>query len=570
MKRPWVALVSVLLALSFASSWQQPLAATPAPSWDGFVSHFIEAYFVAHPSFAVNAGRHEFDGKLPDWSPAALSQEADRLHSARKQALDFNPTSLDERQRFERDYLVSVIDRDLFWLKAAQWPYKNPMFYSTALDPNVYVTREYAPLKERLRAYIAYAKAIPLAVKQIQGNLRTPLPRAYIEIGKTVFGGLASYYEQEVPPQFASVKEAELQRELQVANAQAAKAMKGLVGWLDAQQAQATDDFALGAELFRRMLREAERVDIPLERLEQVGRQDLDRNLTALREACNAYRPGKTMAECIAREQAAKPEGGSVVAARQQLPSLKAFILAKGLVSIPGTEEAQVAESPPYRRWNLAYIDIPGPFDQGLPSIYYVAPPDPTWSKAEREAYIPSQADLLLITVHEVWPGHFLQFQHAKRLPSRLGQVFHTYTFTEGWAHYAEEMMWEAGLGQGDPETHIGQLRMALLRDIRFLSAIGLHTQGMTVKASEQMFRELAYQDPGNARQQAARGTFDPAYLSYTLGKLMIRKLREDWTTPHGGRQAWRAFHDKLLSYGGPPVPLVRRAMLGDKVGPPL
>jgi hypothetical protein len=543
----------------------------PATSgWDRYVDLFVEAYFAAHPPFAVNVGRHEFDGQLPDWSPAALGKEVERLRSEREHALRFDAALLDDRQRFERDYLVSMIDKDLFWLEAAQWPYKNPMFYAEALDPQVYLTRAHAPLAQRLRAYTSYAKAIPLAAQHIQNNLRTPLPRPYIDIGKKVFGGLASYYEKDVPPVFASVHEAELQREFQVANEQAAKAMKGLVRWLDEQQAQATDDFALGSELFRKMLREAERVDISLNHLEQVGRQDLDRNLRALREACNAYMPGKTIAECVAKEQAAKPQGGALAAARQQIPNLKAFILAKKLVSIPGTEEAHVAESPLYKRWNLAYIDIPGPFDKGLPSIYYVAPPDPSWSKAEREAYIPSKADLLFVTVHEVWPGHFLQFQHAKQLPSKFRQVFHTYTFAEGWAHYAEEMMWEAGLGNGDPETHIGQLCMALLRDVRFLSAIGLHTKGMSVEESERMFRELAYQNPGNAKQQAARGTFDPAYLNYTLGKLMIRKLREEWTKMRGGHQAWHAFHDQLLSYGGPPIPLVYRAMLGGNAGPPL
>ena len=196
-------------------------------------------------------------------------------------------------------------------------------------------------------------------------------------------------------------------------------------------------------------------------------------------------------------------------------------------------------------------------------STYYVAPPDPSWTPKERADYIPGVADLLFTSVHEVWPGHFLQFLHANRSPSKFGQVFVGYAFAEGWAHYAEEMMWESGLGNGDPETHIGQLLNALLRNVRFLSAIGMHTKGMTVAESERMFREQGYQDAGTARQQAARGTFDPEYLDYTMGKLMIRKLRSDWTATRGGPTAWKAFHDAFLAYGGPPVPLVRRAMLG-------
>jgi len=316
------------------------------------------------------------------------------------------------------------------------------------------------------------------------------------------------------------------------------------------------------------MLRASERVDVPVDRLEQLGRDDMARNVAALREACGAFAPGATMAQCIARQATHKPAGGIVAGGTEQVQTLEAFVRAHDLVTIPGTERALVHESPPYQRSNFAYIDPPGPFEQNLPAIYYVAPPDPKWKKAEQAAYIPSAANLLFTTVHEVWPGHFLQFQHSNRVSSVVGRVFVGYAFAEGWAHYCEEMTWEAGLGNGDPEIHIGQLLNALLRDARFLSAIRMHTGKMTVAESETMFREEAFKDPGTARQQAARGTFDPAYLNYTLGKLMIRKLRADWTATRGGQSAWKAFHDGFLSYGGPPIPLVRKAMGVD--GPPL
>jgi hypothetical protein len=315
------------------------------------------------------------------------------------------------------------------------------------------------------------------------------------------------------------------------------------------------------------MLNETELVDVPLDELERVGRQDMARNVAALRQACAEYAPGKPIPDCIAKSDANKPVGGTIATARRQLDELKAFVAEAQLVTIPGPEQARVEESPPYQRYNFAYIDIPGPYEKELPSIYYVAPPDPSWSKAEQQEYIPGRSDLLFTSVHEVWPGHFLQFLHSNRSQSRFGQNFLGYAFVEGWGHYAEEMMWDAGLGHGDPDTHIGQLLNALLRNARYLSAIGLHTQGMTMQESERLFREEAFQDPGTARQQAARGTFDPAYLNYTLGKLMIRKLRDDWTASRGGRSAWRQFHDTFLSYGGPPIPLIRKAMLGDNAG---
>lgn len=265
-----------------------------------------------------------------------------------------------------------------------------------------------------------------------------------------------------------------------------------------------------------------------------------------------------------------KPAGGAVAAAREQLDTLEAFVRTRDIVSVPGQERALVHEAPPYQRFNFAYIDIPGPYEKNIPSIYYIAPPDSAWPAAEQAAYVPGVADLLFTSVHEVWPGHFLNFLHSNRAQSKFGQIFVGYAFAEGWAHYTEEMMWEAGLGQGDPEVHIGQLSNALLRNVRYLSAIGLHTKGMTVEESERMFRDQAFQDPGNSRQQAARGTYDPAYLNYTMGKLMIRKLREDWTRERGGQEAWKPFHDAFLSYGGPPIPLVRRAMLGSGAGPAL
>ena len=540
------------------------------PGWDSFQREFIEGLFEVDPASAVQAGRHDFDGRLPDWSSEGLASATAFLKRSRERATAFETDRLDELQQFERDYLVAVADERLFWIETSQAAYTNPSFYADALDPNVYVARPYAPLQQRLRSYIAYAKNLARAVEQIKANLRTPLPRTHVEIGRTVFGGLVSYFEKDVPSVFKAVEDQALQAEFAEANAAAIAAVSGLDAWLGEQESEANDDFALGADLFSQMLYQTERVDVSLDRLEQLGRQDLERNLAALEQACAAFAPGEAIAECVARVQLRKPAQGPVAAAREQLGSLKQFVVENDLVSIPGPEEARVAESPPYMRWNAAYIDIPGPLEENLPSVYYIAPPDPAWTDKERQDYLPGASDLLFISVHEVWPGHFLQYLHSNRSPSAIGRLFVGYGFAEGWAHYVEELAWEAGLNRGDHETRIGQLLNALLRNVRYLSAIGLHTGRMTVEESERMFLAKAFQDPGNARQQAARGTFDPAYLNYTLGKLMIRKLRDDWTSTRGGRQGWREFHDRFLSYGGPPIPLVRRAMLGPGAWPVL
>ena len=533
-------------------------------SWEAHVNSFMDGYFNANPDFAITAGRHEFDGKLPDWSPAGIKKTIDWLHEQKDRLAEYKDRDLEEAQRFERDYLESVVNADLFWLETAEWPQKNPYYYAGAVDPDVYVARPYAPLEQRLRAYTGYAKAIPAALQQIRSNLRTPLPKSYVAIGRTSFGGLVSFYEKDVPAIFASVKDEQLKKDFAEANASAIKAMKELDSWFQSQEATATENFALGAEKFTAMLRATEGVEVRLDELEDVGRRDLARNQKALREACASYAPGQSLPDCVNKAESNKPTGGSVEMARQQLTELKAFINDKKIVTIPGTEEALVAEAPAYRRWNFAYINIPGPYEKDLPSTYYIAPPDQAWTQAEKDAYLPGKANLLFTSVHEVWPGHFLQFLHANRASSKFGQVFVGYAFAEGWAHYTEEMMWDAGLGNGEPEAHIGQLLNAMLRNVRFISAIGMHTGRMTIAESEQMFRDEGFQDTGTARQQAARGTFDPAYLNYTMGKLMIRKLRDDWTKTRGGKDGWQKFHDEFLKYGGPPIPLVRKAMMGE------
>ena len=535
------------------------------PDWPAFRDAFIEGWFRLDPAGAVYQGRHDFDGGMADWSPAGLKAQGDFLKKAIADAQKFDTAKLSKADAFERDYLVQVARGKLFWLEDADQPHTNPAYYvGNGLDPNVYIARPYADATTRMRAIIKFFRQVPSAASNIRTNLRTPMPLSFVKYGQAAFAGFADYYTGDAKKAFAQVHDRALHKQFDDAAGPAARAMADLATWLKEQQPTATQDFALGADKFSRMLSTTEGVDVPLDQLEAAGRADLAANQAALKAACAKYAPGRTIERCMLKMGADKPSGNDPVAeARRQIPTLRQFVLAHDIVSIPGTEQALVKESPPYNRQNSAYIDPPGPFDKGIPSVYYISPPDPAWPKAKQLGFVPGKADLMFTTVHEVMPGHFVQFLHANRSPSLFGRLFVGYAYAEGWAHYAEEMMWDAGFGGGDPETHIGELSNALLRDCRFLSAIGMHARGMTQAQSYDLFRKQCYQDEGNAEQQAARGTYDPAYLNYTMGKLMIRKLREDWVATRGGRKAWKAFHDQFLSYGGPPIPLVRGAMMG-------
>jgi len=574
------AALPAFLVLGLAGCNQSPPAAVApkgpslaSQNWDKLTAGFIQSYLEAQPFFAAQAGRHEFDGQLPDVSAHGIKREIARLHDERDQIAAVDPKTLEPRERFDREYLLAVVDRDLFWIEKTKFPFTNPSWYIGNIDPDMYLNRDYAPLEKRMKAYIKYARNIPKMAKDIQENLQSPMPKTYVELGIAQFGGMAEFYSKDVAPIFASVADPDLQKQLADADTAAAQAMDALKSSLIEARKKANDNFALGPDVFAQMVKMTESVDLPIDQIEAAGRADLERNTAALKAECDVYSPKSSLQQCIAKVAANKPKDGPVEAARAQLVMLKDYIVKNNIVSIPSNEEAKVAEAPPYNRANAAFIQVPGPYDHGVASTYNIAPPDPKWSKAEQAAYLPSEATLLYTSVHEVWPGHFLQFLHSNANPSKLEGLWVGYAYSEGWAHYCEEMMYEEGLGKGEPEKHIGQLTDALLRDVRLLSSIGLHTHGMTVAQSEKMFREQAFQDPGNARQQAARGTYDPAYLNYTLGKLMIRKLRTDWVAKQPGASAaagadnhalWHDFHDKFLSYGGPPIPLLRKEMVGE------
>jgi uncharacterized protein (DUF885 family) len=542
-------------------------AAAAAGDWPAFVNAFIEGTFKANPGFAVMQGRHEYDGQIGDLSQAGIDREVARLKAAINDAQGFADAKLTPEQRYQRDYLVAVAKGQLFWIDpaGADQLHNNPAAYLGAFDPSVYITVPYAPKEQRLKSYIKFLQNVPRAAEQMRANIKTPMATSFVEYAKNAFGGFVTYYPGDGTAAWKGVGTPEDQAALKTATDNAVKAMQTTVDWVESQRAASKPNFALGKAKFQRMLADTEMVTTPVEELERIGRADLASNQQLLGQACSRYAPGATIADCMLKMNADKPVGGPVAEARRQLPMLKQFIIDHDIVTIPGPEEAKVEESPPYNRQNAAYINIPGPYEKGLPSVYYIAPPDPSWPKAEQDAFVPGKSDLLFTSVHEVWPGHFLNFLHANRSKDIFGRVFVGYAFAEGWAHYGEEMMRVKGVGGGTDEVMIGQLSNALLRDCRFLSAIGMHTGSMTQAQSYDLFRNQCYQDPGNAKQQAARGTYDPAYLNYTMGKLMIRKLRDDWTASRGGERAWKAFHDQFLSYGGPPIPLVRQQMMGGK-----
>lgn len=536
-----------------------------------------DAYFAGLPvgfggTLGVGLGMHQYDGKLPDDSPAALQRRVAFLEDGRRRLEALPAAELSEAHLLERDVFVTRLRGDGFDLTVRRSPWRSPLRYLGALSLLSYTSRDYAPLEQRARAVLSVCRTSGAFLATGRANLDAKLPRAVLGVAIQMIAGQITFAEKDATAAFAGVADPQLKTDLAAGLADLVVQLSAFRDDLKGRLEQGTDDFALGAAGFLGMLEATEGVKTDLETLERVGRADLQRNRSALEQAAHELAPDKPLAEALAMATADRPAASEVVAlGREQVVSLRAFLDHHPLVTIPSDEQAEVRESPPFLRMNFASINQPGVFEsRPLPSFYFISPPDPKWSEAEQLAYVPSRQSLLFTTIHEVWPGHFLDRLRRVRLSSKILRSFGSYATNEGWAHYVEEMMWDEGVAGHDPRAHIAQLLQALMRDGRLLSAIGLHTQGMSVAESQQLFVDQAFQDVGTARQQATRGTLDPMYLNYTLGKLMILKLRADVRAKLGSAFNLRDFHDRLLSYGDAPLPLIRRAMLGSDAGSPL
>lgn len=531
----------------------------------------------AHPTDAVSLGFHTQDGKLPDLGANELKERLEQVQQDLKTLSGFE--ALDGVAATERAALRAALEAERFDLEVLRKPWRNPMTYLGPLELTPYLAREYAPVDERVEAVSRVAAGAPRLLSEGRRNLEAALPRTFVETALLQTRGMLTFVDGDVASFVAGATDAKLRSRAQKALASLQAALREYEAFLSEKLPQSTDAYALGADAFRAMLAATQGIDLDLETLRAAGERDLVRNLEALEAACKEIDANAGTAEVLARIDGDRLSADQLLAeASAQTTRMRRFVEENAIVSIVRDDPVSVTPTPPFMRWNLAFLDGAGPFEKPdesgnpLPSFYYVSPPDPSWPIEQQRSYVPTRSDLLFVSIHEVWPGHFLHALHLRNNPSAVLKTFWNYATGEGWAHYTEQMMWEAGVSK-DPVDRVGQIRNALLRNVRYLSAIGLHTGTMTVEQSEAMFRDKAFQDPATARQQAVRGTFDPMYLAYTLGKLVILKLREDVRAKaEAAGEAFdlRRFHDEFLRHGAAPLPAIRTSMLGPDAGPVL
>lgn len=548
--------------------------------FDAAVDAFFDRYFAFHPTRASGAGLHDFDPRLGDRDRASIEAYLADLLALERRFEAFDPAALDEDARLDRDLVLREIRGERFWLEEVETWRKDPRFYAREWDLTRLLLLDYAPLAERMASIVARLERFPDLVAAARANVENP-PRPYVETALITYRGWPRFLESDLPAALAGVDDAGLQARFREARDTAAQAIEAYADHLEREVLpDASGDFALGAERYRRMNALLSGVDLPLDRLEAIGESELTRVealADSLADVIAPDAPPETRVEAAFDSLAAdRPEPDAIVAtAAGMIDRLRAFVRDSGFGTVlPG--DVEVREIPPFRRTNFAYIFIPGPFETAVTTgLYFIHPVEESWSDTVTRDFLARNNtwSILNTSGHEAYPGHYHHFNHVVRSPTKAQKLLTAYVTTEGWAHYAEEAGWRAGLSDRDPRLGMAVVQDALLRVVRYLASIRLHTGQMTVEEAEEMFATVAYQDSVNARQQALRGTYDPEYLNYTLGKLMIRKLRSDLeadASTRGEPFDPTAFHDEFMAAGAPPVPWIGRRMTGDPRWEPL
>ncbi len=548
---------------------------TPVHPTDDFArlaDEFLVAMFETYPTMGASLGLHEYDGRVQEFRDPARAARIAALKGFAARLAAMPPAALTSDDAHDHELLRLAAEEELFELESLREIERNPMAFAGALDVSGYVKRDYAPLERRVVALTEHLLKFPDVLASARALLQPRVPRPFLDTALEVYEGTIQFHEHDLPAGVRPVGAGPVWAAFERANTDACAALRRFAGYLrDELLPRATTEFAIGEERFHTMLRVGEMVDLPLERLLDIGRDDLARNAARIRETASRVAPGVPVQEAIRRQSQDHPPAARLIPeAARVLDELRAFVEEHGLVSIPSDIRCRVEETPPFARWAFAMMDTAGPFETSAESFYYVTPPEPDWTPEQAEAWLTKfdYATLRDVGIHEVYPGHYVHFLQVKNVPRRVRQVLTSYSFVEGWAHYCEEMMLDAGYGRDDPRVQIAQLAEALLRNVRLIVSIEMHTRGMTVERATRMFVEEAHLEALPAEKEAVRGTFDPGYLNYTLGKLMVRKLRDDLRARDGARFSLRAFHDRLLALGAPPVPLARRHFLGQDSDP--
>jgi uncharacterized protein (DUF885 family) len=562
--------LAVAVVVLFAAPAIAETGSAPDRAFRAQVTQFIQTELQLYPERATRLGDHRFDDRVDDSRASGIDHV---IRHARKWLALFgadDPKYLSPANEADREWLMAHTDGELLWTEQVRSYQRDPEMYLPTSAINDLIKREFAPAEVRLRSVIAREVAALKNLDAARRNLKPAMtPKVAIDIVLQQMPATIAFFNTDVPLAFANVADGPDKQAFAKANKNLVAAIEDYARWLKSDlMPKASGDYAIGAAAYRRMLNDADMVDIPLDQLEQVGVKELARLRDEFQKTAAEIDPKRSPADVMESLSRAHPNANQVLpTVAAGLASIREYVVAHHIVTVPSDVMPMVRETPPYARaTTFASMDSPGPFERTNEAFYYVTLPDPSWPDARKEQLLafysaPSISDT---SVHEVFPGHYVQFLNNRLNPDIVRLIYGSGADIEGWALYCEQMMLDEGLHDGAPKYRLAQLQMALMRACRYLVGIRMHTQAMTVDQAAKFFEDNAYQTPHNARVEALRGTGDPGYLRYQLGKLMILKLREDVRKRQGAAFDLGKFHDAFLKQGAVPIKLIRRAMLGN------
>ena len=575
----------LLLCALLAASWVSGAHATtpvvpPDQAFAALADEFFDNYyFPNNPTLATQTGIHQYDDKLEDYSRAQVDKEIAELKKYEARFTAFDPAPLGEMTRGDRDLVLNNIRSTLLTLETIRPWEKNPDTYSSGITNSAFVImeRKFAPSAERLRLLVAREKQMPAVFDAARANLKNP-PKIFTEIALEQLPGLIDFFKQDVPSAFADVDDVALKKQFAESNAAVIKALTDYAAWLKKDVLpKSNGDFRLGAETYAKKLQYDEMVDIPLNKLVEIDMANLHANQDHFAKVAKQLEPNKTPQQVLAELGADHPDPKKLLDTfRGTFDGLTQFIADKQIITIPSKVRPTLEETPPFMRaTTFASMDTPGPYETEAKEAYFnVTLPESNWDK-KRVGEFMAQFSYPVITVvaaHEAYPGHYVQFLWMQQIHDRVRKLLGANTNVEGWAHYTEQMMLDEGLAQSLFPTdarqqkllRLGQLQDALLRNARFIVGIKLHTGQFTFNQAVDFFVKEGYQSRAVGTVETKRGTGDPTYLYYTLGKLEILKLRADVEAKRGTAFNLKQFHDDFMQQGFAPIKIVRHAMLGD------
>lgn len=566
-------------ALCIVSCGQNEGASDPtaagAAELSRFTERYFDSYFSFNPSEGTSAGLHKYDPQLEERSQTRIRARVAELQSQAPAIAAIRKMALRPQDAIDAEILANRIQAELLDLTEIR-VWRSPLYYAGIPGNSVdlLMKREFAPAAERLERVTSRIRQMPALIEAMRDNTLEP-PREFTDLSIRILRGSIPFFRDSVAQwaRTAAGANTRLLAEFNGANRAAVASMEVAAKHLEDNVSRlSTGKYAIGEANFLAKLKYEELVEMPLDRLLAIGEARLDQDHQAFIEVAKQVAPGRSPQDAMAVLEAQHPtEAGLMDFARNTLDSVKQFVVSRNIVSIPSEAMPKIEPTPPYARsGSFASMDTPGAYeDSAKEAFYYVTPTEPDWTAAHKEEHLRlyNRPVMDLITIHEAFPGHYVQFLYAKQFPTKVRKLVFCGTNAEGWAHYAEQMMLEEGFGGGDPKIRLAQLSEALVRDARYVAGIRLHTSGWSVDQATRLFEEKAFMQHANAFEEARRGTWNPTYLYYTLGKMEIYKLREDYKQAKGSAYSLAKFHEEFVKQGGIPIRLVRRVLMPGNTG---